>query len=116
MSNRKYDELMRALVPKQPGHQHPTHGQHPTPYPGQPYPPAGPYHHGNAPIQYPQYPRMEPGYPPVEPYYPPVEPEPIPGPPRDPRPKSSGPSWMDGALIFIIGFMFLAFIFGIFSG
>lgn len=116
MSNKRYDELMRALVPKQPTG--PTHGHHPAGqpqqpmvvYPGQPYPPAGPYHHGNAPIQYPQYPRIEPGYP-VEPY-PEPWPEPMPGPnpPRRPQPEKRGPSGLDLAVVIFVAAMGLIFL------
>jgi hypothetical protein len=98
MSDKRYDDLMRALIPRQnpqqptgpmPGHQGPMPG-----YTGQPpaYHPT-PYYMGNAPIQYPvEYPRQYP----VEPW----RPMPEPRPPIDPRPRQkTGPSGLDVAMI-----------------
>lgn len=107
----QYQDLMRALVPKQPTG--PTHGHHPSPYPGYPgptYPPAGPYYHGAAPIQYPPGYRTEPGYYP-EPY-PEPWPEPLPGPnpPRRPQPEKSGPSGLDLAVVIFVAAMGLIFL------
>jgi len=108
-NNQKYDDLMRALVPRQPhnpqyGHQPAGQPQQPmVVYPGQPYQPT-PYYMGNAPIQYPpQYP--------VDPYprQDPVEPWP-PMPPRQPQPRKSGPSGLDLAVVIFVAAMALIFL------
>lgn len=96
MSNKRYDDLMRALVPR-PNPQQPTGpqpGQGPPvvlPPGQQPYHPPGPVYIGQAPIQPPvEYPRQYP----VEPW------PPMPGPRPDPRPKQkTGPSGLDVAMI-----------------
>ena len=112
-SNKKYDDLIRALVPRQPTGPQPGHhpaGQPQQPMmvypPGQPYQP-GPYYMGNAPIQYPPQYRMEPPYMPE-----PVEPWPPmpPNPPRYPPPRKSGPSGLDLAVVIFVAAMALIFL------
>lgn len=116
MTNKKYDDLIRALVPRQPNPQPsgPQPGQGPPVimYPGQqPYNPPGPVYIGQAPIQPPVY-RAEPPYTP-DPY--PVEPWP-PMPPRQPRPKSSGPSGLDVAMILLCAGCFIIFLAALLPG
>ena len=113
MSNQKrIDDLMRALVPRQQQQGHQPAGQPQQPMmvypPGQPYPypPTGPWYQGNAPVHPPQY-RMEPPYMPE-----PVEPWPPmpPNPPRQPQPRKSGPSGLDLAVVIFVAAMALIFL------
>jgi len=108
-SNKKYDDLIRALVPRQPTGPQPGHhpaGQPQQPMmvypPGQPYQPT-PYYMGNAPIQYPvdPYPRQYS----VEPW----PPMPDPRPPRPEPAKKSG-TWLDLAMVIFISAMALIFL------
>jgi hypothetical protein len=107
MSNKRYDDLIRALVPKQPGPQHghqPAGHQPMTAYPV--YPPAGPYYQGQAPIIYQQAPPAPPApyqradYPPVDHWPTMPGPEPL----RQPQqPRKQGPSAIDtAAVIFVV--------------
>lgn len=111
MSNKRYDDLIRALVPRQP--QNPTgpaYGQYPQPQP-QPGPGPGyypgPYYRGQAPIVDP------PGY------YPPVYPQPDPWPPTPgpvmpvmprPKPEKKGMSGLDLALVIFVAAMGIIFL------
>ena len=109
-NNQKYDELLRALIPKQQQQGHPGHQGAPQPgYPVNPYPypPTGPWYQGNAPVQYPPQYRIEPPYmpDPVEPW-PPMPPNP----PRQPQPRKSGPSGLDLAVVIFVAAMALIFL------
>ncbi len=95
MSNKKYDDLIRALVPRQPGPQQPGHqpAGH-QPMAGYPvYPQAGPYYQGQAPIVYQQGPPPAPAPMPYQryDYHQPVgDPWPV---PEQPRRQESRKGW-----------------------